>query len=240
MDQQLKSTIHEANMTLTNGQHHAWFVESLAPHLRMALSQHKLSTQAEALEMAMRLHETLIQDPGLGVQQIHAQLYNLCLEMQSLKQDRAPLPEACEEVWCIKCKGQGDDKDHCPVFANYLARVGPMLLRIEVQAGPSVAPALWCAIYQIGGKHTTDNCHLLQRYTQTPQQLFYNFCKSVGNAERTYCNYELMMDQTPAYMMQTKTRALDPDAGLACTGFQGRGRKRRNGTRKGPWRVNLL
>jgi len=37
----------------------------------MALSQQKLSTQAEALEMAMRLHETPIQDPGLGIQQIH-------------------------------------------------------------------------------------------------------------------------------------------------------------------------
>ena len=73
--------IHEANMMLTDEQHRAWFVASLTPHLRMTLSQQKLSTQAEALEMAMRLHETLIQDPGLGVQQINAQLQNLCLEM---------------------------------------------------------------------------------------------------------------------------------------------------------------
>ena len=51
----------------------------------MMLSQQKLSTQAKALEMEMRLHETPIKDPGLGVQQIHAQLLNLCLEMQILK-----------------------------------------------------------------------------------------------------------------------------------------------------------
>lgn len=131
LDQRLKSTIREANMTLTDGQHRAWFVVSLTPHLRMMLSQQKLSTQAEALEMAMRLHETPIQESGLGVQQIHAQLQNLCLEMQSLKHDRAPQLEVHEEVWCIKCKGQGHDKDHCPVFANYLEGGGPMSLRLE-------------------------------------------------------------------------------------------------------------
>lgn len=39
LDQRLKSTIHEPNMTLTNGQHFTWFVVSLTPHLRMDLSQ---------------------------------------------------------------------------------------------------------------------------------------------------------------------------------------------------------
>lgn len=68
LDQRLKGMIHEANMTLTDGQHRSWFVASLTPHLRTALSQQKLSIHAESLEIAMRLHETLIQDPGLGVQ----------------------------------------------------------------------------------------------------------------------------------------------------------------------------
>lgn len=67
LDQRLKSTIHEANMTLTDAQHRTWFVASLTPYLRMTLLQQKLSTEAEALAMAMRLHETPIQDPGLGV-----------------------------------------------------------------------------------------------------------------------------------------------------------------------------
>ena len=67
LDQILKSTIPEANMTLTDAQHHTWFVESLTPHLRMTLSQQKISTQAEALETMMRLHETPIQDLELGV-----------------------------------------------------------------------------------------------------------------------------------------------------------------------------
>lgn len=53
LDQRLKSSIREANMILTDDQHHAWFVASLAPHLRIALSQQKISSQAKALEAAM-------------------------------------------------------------------------------------------------------------------------------------------------------------------------------------------
>jgi len=71
VDQRIKSMIREANMTLMDGKHRMWFVASLTPHLRMVLSQQKLSIQAKALEIAMRFHETRIQDPSLGVKQIH-------------------------------------------------------------------------------------------------------------------------------------------------------------------------
>lgn len=122
LDQRLKNTIRKANMTLKDTQHWAWFVASLTPHLRTVLSQKNISTQAEELEIAMRLHETPIHDLGLGV--FHVQLQNLCLEMQSLKQERVPQLEACTEVGCIKCKSQGHDKYYCPVFVNYLVRGG--------------------------------------------------------------------------------------------------------------------
>jgi len=45
-----------------------------------------------------------------------------------------------KEVWCIKCKGKGHDKDHCSVFMNYLIGGGPMPLIPEAQVGPSVTP----------------------------------------------------------------------------------------------------
>ena len=131
----------------------------------MALSQKNISTQVEALETAMRLHKTQILNPRLGVQQIHAQLQNLSLEMQILKQERVSRPEVCMELGCIKCKSHAHDKDHCPIFMNYLVGGGPMPLKVEVQARPSAAPMLWCAICQVGGKHAIDNCHLLQKYT---------------------------------------------------------------------------
>jgi len=81
--------------------------------------------------------------------------------MQSLKQDKTAHLEVREEIWCVKCKGQGHEKDHFLVFANYLVGGGTMPLRLEVQVGPSTVPALWCAICQIGGKHIAENCHLL-------------------------------------------------------------------------------
>ncbi len=86
--------------------------------------------------------------------------------------------------------------------------------------------ALWCVIFQIGGKHATDNCHLLQKYTQTSQQLFYNFYRLVGHDVRTCRSYELMMDQNPTYRVQAKTRALDPNAGMVHVGLQRRGQGR--------------
>ena len=149
--------------------------------------------------------------------------------MQSLKQDMTAHLEVHEEVWCVKCKGQGHDNDHCPVFVNYLTWGGTMLLRPEAQAGTSVVPALWCTIFQIGGKHATNNCHLLQKYTQNSQQLLCNFCRSVGHDEHTCRSYELMMDRTPAYRVQAETRPLDQNAGVARIRFQGHGRGRGGG-----------
>ena len=105
LDHRFNCTIREANMNLIDGHHREWFVALLLPHLRVALLQQKITTQTEALEIAMRLYKTPMQDPNMGVQQIHAQLKNLCLEMQSLKQDRTVRPEMHEEVWCLKCKG---------------------------------------------------------------------------------------------------------------------------------------
>ena len=46
LDQSLKCKICEANMNLTDGQHREWFVASLLPHLRVALSQQRITTQA--------------------------------------------------------------------------------------------------------------------------------------------------------------------------------------------------
>lgn len=137
-----------------------------------------------------------------------------------------PQPEAREEVWCIKCKGLGHDKDHYPVFANYLVGGGPMSLRPEAQAGPSAPAALWCAICQVGSKHAIENYHLLQKYTQTLEQLYCKFCRSMGHDEWTCRSYEVMMDRTPSYRMQTEMQGLDPAVAIAWGGFQGRGRGR--------------
>lgn len=72
-----------------------------------------------------------IQDLGLGVQQIQAQVQNLCLEIQKLKQEQSTCSEVWEEVWCIKCRSQGHDKDHCLGSMNFVVTGGPTPLRPE-------------------------------------------------------------------------------------------------------------
>lgn len=137
LDQGLKYQIHEANMNLTDSQHYEWFVASLLPHLRVALLQQKIGIQVEVLEIAMILHETPIHDIAMGIQQIHVELQNLCLELKSLKREKSARPEVHKEVLCLKCKSQGHDKYHCHVFVNYIIGEGPMPLRQEASAGTS-------------------------------------------------------------------------------------------------------
>lgn len=48
---------------------------------------------------------------------------------------------------------------------------------------------LWCAICQVGGKHATDKYHLLQKYTQIPQLLYCNLCRSMGHDEKMCRSY---------------------------------------------------
>lgn len=88
---------------------------------------------------------------------------------------------------------------------NYVVAGGLMTLRLEAQASPSTGPMLWCAIYQVDGKHVIDNCHLLHKFVPTPQHLFCNFCQSVGHDERNFRSYELIMGITPTYRVQVET-----------------------------------
>ena len=94
-----------------------------------------------------------------------------------------------------------------------------MPLWSEAQERPSALLALWCTICQIVGKHATNGCHLLQKYTQNSQQLFCNFRRSVGHNESTCRSYELMMDRIHTYRVQAETWPLDQNAGMARTIF---------------------
>lgn len=96
-----------------------------------------------------------------------------------------------------------------------------MHLRLEAQAGQSAGLASWCTICQVAGKNTTDNYDLLQKFLQTPHQLFCNFYRLVGHDERTYRIYELMMNITHAYGFQVETWPSEQSKGMSRTGFQG-------------------
>lgn len=82
-----------------------------------------------------------------------------------------------------------------------------------------MGPTLWCAIYQVAGENFTDNCHLLQKFVQTPQQLFCEFYKLVSHDECHCCSYELMMERMPTYQMQASTLPQDQVAGVVHGGY---------------------
>lgn len=70
------------------------------------------------------------------------------------------------------------------MYHDYLVGGGLVPLKLEKIAGLGTGVVPWCAICQITGKHMMNNCHLLQNFVHTPQQLFCNFCKSMGHDER--------------------------------------------------------
>lgn len=59
-DQRLKSLFQQANMKITDDQHRDWYIASLLPHLRLLLSQQKIGTQAEVVEIAMRFEASKV------------------------------------------------------------------------------------------------------------------------------------------------------------------------------------
>jgi len=103
-------------MQIMDDQHRDWYIASLFPHLILSLSQQKISTQAKALDFAMRLATSTIQDIHMGVQQIQSQLASLHMESHSLKRGKEVQTEVHTKVLSFKCKGHGHDND---VFLVY-------------------------------------------------------------------------------------------------------------------------
>jgi len=51
-------------------QHKEWFRAALLPHIRFPLTQQKIETQAETLELAKKSKASPIGDTNVGMQQI--------------------------------------------------------------------------------------------------------------------------------------------------------------------------
>lgn len=103
-------------MKITDDHHKDWYIASLLPHLRLQLSKQKIGMQEEVVEIVMRLEASLIHDMNVGVQHLQSQLEILDMELQSLKTEKYAQTEVRAEVWSIKCKDKGHDKEHCLVY----------------------------------------------------------------------------------------------------------------------------
>ena len=88
-------------------QHQEWFIAMLLPCIRLPLMQQKVTSQSEALEIAMRLEASPMSESTLGMDQLQQQLVNITLELQSLKKGK----EVREEIWCTRCQTEGHSKE---------------------------------------------------------------------------------------------------------------------------------
>ena len=191
-DPRFKTLLGQINFEFLVQQHQEWFIPALLPHIRFPLMQQKVTSQSEALEIAMRLEASKMSDSTLGMDQLQNQLVNITLELQSLKKGK----EVCKEVWCTKCRIEGHLKEQCPVFMQYLASGAPNPLP---QTG-----RLWCEICRQAG-HRPQDCHMLQKYTKTPRNLYYTFYSSIGHDDNHYRAIDMMMERTQdVYVIQSE------------------------------------
>ena len=142
----------------------------------------------------MKLEASPLAETSTGMTTLQTQLANLTLQIHELKKGK----EVMQDIWCIKCRAQGHSKDNCLVFIEYLASGAPNPL--PRTQGP------WCEICKTQG-HPPQQCPLLQKYVQTPKNLYCIFCKSVGHDQQDCRAYDLMSERTQdVYRVQADTQ----------------------------------
>jgi len=116
------------------------------------------------MEIDIKMEASPLGETRVGLAQIQNQLANLMLQLADIKKGK----EVREEVWCIKCKGEGHHKEQCPMFQDYLNSGAPNPLNQGARP--------WCEICRTRGSHRPESCPLLQKYVSTPMSLYCNFC----------------------------------------------------------------
>ena len=74
--------------------------------------QQKIATQSKALETAMKLEASIVGEIIVGMNQIQAQLTNLMLQLQDIKNTK----EDHDDIWCTYFHANRHTKDTCLTF----------------------------------------------------------------------------------------------------------------------------
>jgi hypothetical protein len=75
----------------------------------------------------MKLEAAPVREFSPGMSQILNQLTSLSLHVEDMKKDKGK--EKREDIWCIRCKSKGHEKEHGPLFNEYLASGAPNPLK---------------------------------------------------------------------------------------------------------------
>ena len=85
IDQRFKRLKGKLKYLMTEMQHRHLFINSLLPHLKYPLRQHKFQTQAEALQVALQLEENQCQQTDPAIKELKEDLKNLTFQMNQNK-----------------------------------------------------------------------------------------------------------------------------------------------------------
>jgi hypothetical protein len=78
-DQRFKTLTSRLTFQIPDEQNKEWFIVSRLPHIRVPLMQQKISSQSEALEIAMKLESAPMGESSSGMSHILSQLTSLSL-----------------------------------------------------------------------------------------------------------------------------------------------------------------
>jgi hypothetical protein len=126
-NQRFKTLTGRMTFQIPSEKNKEWFIATLLPHIRVPLMQQKNSSQAEALEIAMKLESAPTGESSSGMSQILSQLTSLSLRVEDMKKDKGK--DKREDIWCVICRSKGHDKEHFPLFHEYLASGAPIPLK---------------------------------------------------------------------------------------------------------------
>ena len=69
-DQRFKTLMERVSFEMSEIQHKEWFIALFLSHIRLPLMQHKITTQSEALEIAMKLEASHVGENAVKMNQI--------------------------------------------------------------------------------------------------------------------------------------------------------------------------
>jgi hypothetical protein len=75
----------------------------------------------------MNLESTPMGESSSGMSHILSQLTSLSLQVEEMKKDK--VKEKREDIWCVRCRSEGHEKEHFPLFNEYLASGALMPLK---------------------------------------------------------------------------------------------------------------
>jgi hypothetical protein len=70
---------------IPDDQNKEWFIATLLPQIIVPLMQQKVASQAEALEISMKLESTPMGESNSGMSQILSHLTSLSLQIEDMK-----------------------------------------------------------------------------------------------------------------------------------------------------------